>query len=99
MHIFLDLFYQGGKYFAQIASHQAELRRKGKFTDQKALSISSLHTDYLNIDRSSGYGKNSDRENIVQKCTLCGGAIHSAEKIKRIRKDKEKACAGGYFYM
>ena len=25
MHIFLDNFYQGGKYTAQIASHQAEL--------------------------------------------------------------------------
>ena len=28
MHIFLDNFHQGGKYSAQIASHQAELRRK-----------------------------------------------------------------------
>ena len=28
MHIFLDNFYHGGKYSAQIASHQAELRRE-----------------------------------------------------------------------
>ena len=28
MHTFLDNFHQGGKYSAQIASHQAELRRK-----------------------------------------------------------------------
>ena len=27
MHTFLDKIHQGGKYFAQIASHQAELRR------------------------------------------------------------------------
>ena len=28
MHIFLDNFHQGGKYSAQIASHQAELIRE-----------------------------------------------------------------------
>ena len=28
MHTFLDNFHQGGKYSAQIASHQADLRRK-----------------------------------------------------------------------
>ena len=42
IHTFLDNFYQGGKYSAQIASHQVELRREEKFTDQKSLSISSL---------------------------------------------------------
>ena len=42
MHTFLDNFHQGGKYSAQIAIHQAELRREEKFTDQKYLSISSL---------------------------------------------------------
>ena len=35
MHTFLDNFHQGVKYSAQIASHQAELRREEKFTDQK----------------------------------------------------------------
>ena len=35
MHTFLDNFNQGGKYSAQIASHQAELRREDKFTDRK----------------------------------------------------------------
>ena len=30
MHTFLDNFQQGGKYSAQIASHQAELRREEK---------------------------------------------------------------------
>ena len=54
MHTFLDNFCQGGKYSAQIASHQAELRSKEKVTDQKSLKISSLQTDYLNIDSSSG---------------------------------------------
>ena len=42
MHTFLDNFHQGGKYSAQIASHQVELRREENFTDQKSLSISSL---------------------------------------------------------
>ena len=82
MHIFLDNFHQGRKYSAQIAIHKAELRREMKFTDKKYLSISSLQTDYLNLDSSSGCGKNSERENIAQKkCTFCGGANHSAEKI------------------
>ena len=66
MHIFLDNFHQGGKYSSQIASHQAELRREEKSTDQKSLPILSLQTDYLNIDSSSGYGKFSERENLVQ---------------------------------
>ena len=57
MQILLDNFHQGGKYSAQIASHQEELRREVKFTDQNSLSISSLNTDYLNIDSSSGYGE------------------------------------------
>ena len=35
MHTFLDNFHQGGKYSAQIASQQAELRREENFTDQK----------------------------------------------------------------
>ena len=34
MHTFMDNFEQGGKYSAQIASHQAELRREENFTDQ-----------------------------------------------------------------
>ena len=42
MHTFLDNFHQGGKYSAQIASHQAELKREEKFTDQKSLNISYL---------------------------------------------------------
>ena len=31
MHTFMDNFHQGGKYSAQIASHQAELRREKTF--------------------------------------------------------------------
>ena len=79
MHTFLDNFRQGGKYSAQIASHQVELRREENFTDQKSLNISSLQTDYLNLDSSSGFGRNSERANTVQtKCTFCGGNNHSA---------------------
>ena len=97
MYTYLDKFHQGGKYYAQIASHQAELRREEKFTDQKYLFISSLQTDYLNLGSSSGCGKNSERANLVQKnCTFCGGANHSAEKyFQNIRKEKEKSCVDG----
>ena len=65
MHKFLDNFHQGGKYSSQIASHQAELRREEKFTDQKSLNILSLQTDYLNIDSSSGFVRNNKRAQAV----------------------------------
>ena len=80
MNTFLDNFHQGGKYSAQIASHQAELRREEKFTDQKSLNISSLQTNYLNLDSSSsGSSRHSERAHYVQtKCTFCGGNNHSA---------------------
>ena len=95
MHAFLDNFHQDGKYSAQIASHQEELRREENFTDQKSLNISLLQTDYLNIDSSSGFGRNIERAHAVQtKCTFFGGNNHSAEKcFKSIRKEKEKARA------
>ena len=88
MHIFLYNFHQGVKYSAQIASHQAKLRREGNFTDNKSLSISSLQTDYLNLDRRSGCDKNSERSDIVQtKCPFCGVANHyEGGRFKRIRK-------------
>ena len=57
------------------------MRRKEKFTDQKSLNISLLQTDYLNIDNSSGFGRNSERAHAVQKkCTFCGGVNHYAEQ-------------------
>ena len=96
MHTFLDHFRQGGKYSSQIASHQAELRREKKITDQKSLIISSLQTDYLNLDiSSSGSSRHSERAHSVQtKCNSFGGTNHSTEKcFKRIIKEKEKTCA------
>ena len=93
MHTFLDNFHQGGKYSAQIASHQAELSREENFTDKKSLKISSLQTYYQNLDSSSCCGRNGDRAHAVHtKCTFCGGNNYSAETIfKRIRKEKEEA--------
>ena len=44
MHTFLDNFHQSGKYSAQLASLQAELRREEKYPDKKILNISSLQT-------------------------------------------------------
>ena len=71
MHTFLYNVHQGVKYSAQIASHQAELRKEEKCTDQKSLNISSLQTDYLNIDSSSGSSRNSEIAHAVQtKCTF-----------------------------
>ena len=101
MHTFVDNFHQGGRYSAQTASYQAELRREEKFADQKSLSISSLQTDYLNLDSSSGSGGNIDRENLVHtKCTFCVGANHYAEKkikgSKRKMKNEKAGAAGDY---
>ena len=71
MHTFLDNFHQGRKYSAQIASYQSELRREETFTDKKLLNISSLQTDYINLDIRSGFGTNSERVKTVQtKCTF-----------------------------
>ena len=90
MHTFMDNFHQGGKCSAQIASHQVEFIREDEFTDQKSFNISSLQTDYLNLDCSSGFGRNSERSHDFQtKCIFCGGINHSVEKcFKRIRKEK-----------
>ena len=65
MLTFLDNFHQGRKYSAQISNHQAELRREEKCTDQKFSSISSLQTDYFNLDRGSVFGRNSEIEKTV----------------------------------
>ena len=56
------------------------------------MNISSLQTDYLNLDSSSGFGRNSEIANNVQtQCTFCGGTNYSAEKcFKGIRQEKEK---------
>ena len=71
MHTFLANFEEGGKCSAQIASHQAELRREETFTDQKSLNISSLQTDYLNLESSSDFCRNGERSHVVQiECKL-----------------------------
>ena len=100
MHTFMDNFQQGGKYSAQIASHQEELRREEKFTDQKSLNISSLQTDYLNLDSSSGFDMDCERAHYVQiECAFCEGVNHSAEQcFKKLRKEKEKARAVDFSY-
>ena len=98
MHTFLDNFQQSGKYSAQLASHQAELRREKMYPDQKCLNISSLQTEYLNLDSSqSSQGKNNEKANSAKaKCTYCGLTNHSVEKyFKKIRKEKEKAYSAG----
>ena len=92
MHTFLDNFEQGGKYLAHIANQQEELIRVGKITDQKSLNISSLQTEYLNLDSSSGFDRDIERAHDVQtECTFCGGVNHSAEQcFKTIKKENEK---------
>ena len=84
MHIFKDNFHQVGKYSSQIASHQAELRREVNFTDRKYLLISSLHTDYLDLDRISGSGRNSERaKNSKQSAHFVEVKITLQKKIQR----------------
>ena len=63
----------------------------------KVLSISSLQTDYINLDSSSCSVKTVRNLIFVQtKCTFCGGANHPAEKcFKKIRNDEGKSCAAG----
>ena len=91
MHTFLDNFHHGGKYSSQIASHQVELRREENFTDQKYLTISSLQTDYLNLDISSGFGRNSERANTVHtKWNFCGGVNHSQKNVSKGSDTKRK---------
>ena len=91
MNTFMDNFNQGGRYSAQISSHQAELKREGKFTDQKYLSISSLQTDYLNLDSRSGCGKDIEIANTVKtKCTICGGVNQSTEFFSKGSDRKRK---------
>ena len=71
------------------------MRREEKCMDKKSLNISSLQTDYLNLDSSSGFDRDSERAHDVQKeCTFCGGVNHSAEQcFKKVRKEKKKARA------
>ena len=71
------------------------MRREEKFTDKKSLNISSLQTDYLNIDSSSGFDRDIEMAHDVQtECTFCGGVNHSAGQcFKKVRKEKEKARA------
>ena len=98
MHTFMDNFQQSGKYSAQLASHQAELRREELYPDQKCLNISSLQTEYLNLDSSqSGSSKHNEKANSVKaKCTYCGLTNYSVENFfKKIRKEKEKSRSAG----
>ena len=68
MHTFLDNFQQSGKYSAQLDSHQAELRREQKHPDQKCLKLSSLQTEYLNLDSSqSGSSKHNENKTLPRQ--------------------------------
>ena len=100
MHTFLDNFHQSGKYSAQLASHQAELRREEEFPDQKCLNISSLQIDYLNLDGSvSGSSRHNERARFVQKkCIICGLNNHSAEKISKGLDSKSRKIARLMFH-
>ena len=77
MQNFLENIQQGGKYFARIASHQAEFRREEKFINQKPLSISDLQIDYLNLGSSV---KNNGREKFTQPILSHSGGSYKTEK-------------------
>ena len=98
MHTFLDNFHQSGKYSAQLASHQEELRREERYPDQKCLNISYFQIDHLNLDNSlSGSSRHNEKSNSAQtKCTYCGLSNHSVGKcFKKIRKEKVKSRSAG----
>ena len=62
------------------------------------MNISSLQTEYLNLDSSlSGSSKHNEKANSTKaKCTYCGISNHSVEKcFKKIRKEKGKARSDG----
>ena len=62
------------------------------------LSISSLQTDDLNMDRSSCSVRNFEAANNVQtKCTFCGGTNHSAENCLKKSDRKRKNLCGWSF--
>ena len=88
MHTFLDNFHQGGKYSAQIDSHQVELSREHNFTDQKYLSISSLQTDYLNTYRAQVLGE------IVKDQTLFRQSAPFVEVLIILQKNIQKDQTG-----
>ena len=96
MQNFLDNFHQCGKHSSEIVSHKAELRGEEKLRIQKPLSISSLNNDDLNLDSSSGCGRNIEGENTVQtKCSFCGGANHIRRKMfqKDQRRKGKSSCS------
>ena len=87
----MDNFRQGVKYSARIASHQAELKKEENFKDKKSLNISSLQTDYLNLDSSSGFGRNSERANTVQKkCNFLESLITLQKNVSKGSHRKRK---------
>ena len=70
--------------------------REETLTDQKHLSISSLQTDYLNLE--SGSGRNNEKENLDRvKCNFCGGS-HQKEKCLKKGQDREKTRMAGDSY-
>ena len=89
MHTFLDNFHQSGKYSAQLASHQVNLRREEKFPDQKCLNISSLQTDYLNLENIF-----SGLVDIMRDHTLSRQSAHFVDLITILRKKIQKDQTG-----
>ena len=89
MYTFLNNFQEGGRYYAKISGHQAELKREEKFVDQKVFSISNLQIYSLNLDDSV---KNTERANFfnlgavtVEVHTQLKNDLSNRKKIKDIR--------------
>ena len=101
MHTFLDNFHQSGKYSAQLASHQAELRREGKYPDQKCLNISSLQKYYLNLDNSvSGYSRHNYRGTLSRQSAHFVDLIIILQKnVSQVSNRKRKKLARLVFHL
>ena len=86
MHTFLDNFHQSGKYSAQLASHQAELRR-----ERESILIKNSWTFYhyrQNIWILTAV--NQDPVNIMKKQTLTRQSAHIVELITIMWKNVSK---------
>ena len=90
--------HQGGIYSTQIASHQEKLRREEQFNDKKYLSTSALQADYLNMDSSSGSGRNSEREKMFRQSAILVEVLITLQKNVSKGSDRKKKNSCGWLF-
>ena len=88
IHTFLDNFQKFGKYYAQIAIYQVELRRQEKFINEKLFSLSDLKIDYLNLENSV---RNNERERIFLNQGAVTVEVNTQPRNDLSNREKKKA--------